>query len=133
MLWVLQTLGISPKKITFIESWWEGGGNAGPCYEVCVDGVELATLVFIQFKTNGKLEDIPLKIVDTGYGLERFAWVSQGTPTAYDAVFPQFIDKLKDITGVSVDKRLLKENARIAGLMDIETESDLMKLRKKGC
>lgn len=47
----LQTLGISPKKITFIESWWEGGGNAGPCYEVCVDGVELATLVFIQFKT----------------------------------------------------------------------------------
>lgn len=127
----LQTLGISPKKITFIESWWEGGGNAGPCYEVCVDGVELATLVFIQFKTNGKLEDIPLKIVDTGYGLERFAWVSQGTPTAYDAVFPQFIDKLKDITGVSVDKRLLKENARIAGLMDIETESDLMKLRKK--
>lgn len=77
------------------------------------------------------MEDIPLKIVDTGYGLERFAWVSQGTPTAYDAVFPQFIDKLKDITGVSVDKRLLKENARIAGLMDIETESDLMKLRKK--
>ncbi len=32
-------LGIDEEEITFIESWWEGGGNSGPCYEVCVRGL----------------------------------------------------------------------------------------------
>jgi len=70
----IKHIGINPEEITFIESWWEGGGNAGPCYEICVRGVELATLVFIQYRTlpGGKREKIPLTIVDTGYGLERF-------------------------------------------------------------
>lgn len=94
----LKHIGINPKEATFIESWWEGGGNAGPCYEVCVRGVELATPVFIQYEIlpNGKKE-IPLKIVDTGYGLERFAWISQGTPTAYDASFGPVIQRLKEL------------------------------------
>ena len=45
----IKHIGINPDEITFIESWWEGGGNAGPCYEICVRGVELATLVFIKY------------------------------------------------------------------------------------
>ena len=74
---------------------------------------------------------IPLKIVDTGYGLERIAWVSQGTPTAYDATFGSVIDKLTDISGVELNTEILSENARIAGMMDIEDISDLKLLRKK--
>ncbi len=129
----IKHVGIDPQEITYIESWWEGGGNAGPCYEICVRGVELATLVFIKYKTlpEGKLEEIPLTIVDTGYGLERFAWISQGTPTAYDASFAPVINKLKDLSGVEVDEKILAENAQIAGMMDIETFSDLRALRKK--
>ena len=42
----IKHIGINPTEITYIESWWEGGGNAGPCYEICVRGVELATLGF---------------------------------------------------------------------------------------
>ncbi|MDO9044139.1 MAG: alanine--tRNA ligase [Methanobacteriaceae archaeon] len=129
----IKHIGINPAEITFIESWWEGGGNAGPCYEICVRGVELATLVFIQYRTlpGGKKEKIPLTIVDTGYGLERFAWISQGTPTAYDACFEPVINQLKDITSVDVDERILAENAKIAGMMDIETFADLRALRKQ--
>ncbi|KZX15449.1 alanine--tRNA ligase [Methanobrevibacter curvatus] len=129
----ISSLEIDPSEITFIESWWEGGGNAGPCYEVCVRGVELATLVFMQYKilSNGEKEEIPLKTVDTGYGLERFTWISQGTPTAYDACFAPVIDKLKKITNVDVDEKILAENAQIAGMMDIETFADIRSLREK--
>ena len=76
-------IGINTEEITFIKSWWSGGGNEGPCYEVCCRGVELATLVFIQYETleDGSKKEIPIKVVDTGYGLERIAWISQGTPT----------------------------------------------------
>ena len=129
----IASIGINPEEITFIESWWEGGGNAGPCYEVCVRGVELATLVFMQYKilANGEKEEIPLKTVDTGYGLERFAWISQGTPTAYDACFAPVIEKLKEITNVEVNEAILAENAQIAGMMDIETFADIRSLREK--
>lgn len=128
----LVSIGINPEEITYIESWWKGGGNEGPSFEICAHGVELATLVFIQYATTKEgLKDIPLKIVDTGYGLERIAWVSQGTPTAYDATFGPIIDKLTDISGVELNTEILSENARIAGMMDIEDISDLKLLRKK--
>lgn len=128
----LKYIGINTEEISFIESWWEGGGNAGPCYEICVRGVELATLVFIKYRTtpNG-LKDIPLKIVDTGYGLERFAWISQGTPTAYDASFSPVINELKELSGVEVNENILAENAKVAGMMDIEDIADLKLLRMK--
>jgi len=126
-------LGIAEEEITFIESWWEGGGNSGPCYEVCVRGVELATLVFIQYRTTagGEREEIPLKIVDTGYGLERFAWISQGTPTAYDASFGPVIEELREMAGVELNHEILGENAQVAGMMDIEDIADLKTLRSR--
>lgn len=129
----IKHIGIDPEEITYIESWWEGGGNAGPCYEICVRGVELATLVFIKYKTlpAGKYEEIPITIVDTGYGLERFAWISQGTPTAYDASFGPVIDELKELSGVEVDERILAENAQVAGMMDIEDIADVKELRSR--
>lgn len=126
-------IGINTEEITFIKSWWKGGGNEGPCYEVCVRGVELATLVFMQYKTldNGDKEEIPIKVVDTGYGLERIAWISQGTPTAYDACFAPVIEKLKEITGVELNEEILGRNAQIAGMMDIEDIGDIKELRQQ--
>lgn len=126
-------IGINTEEICFIKSWWSGGGNEGPCYEVCVRGVELATLVFIQYKTldNGEKEEIPIKVVDTGYGLERIAWISQGTPTAYDACFAPVVDKLKELTDVKINTDILARNAQIAGMMDIEDIGDIKELRQQ--
>ena len=124
-------IGINTEEITFIKSWWSGGGNEGPCYEVCCRGVELATLVFIQYETldDGSKKEIPIKVVDTGYGLERIAWISQGTPTAYDACFAPVVDKLKELTGVEINEDIQGRNAQIAGMMDIEDIGDLKELR----
>jgi len=94
-------LGIPPEEITFKESMWEGGGNAGECFEVLVRGLEVATLVFMHYEVkDGKYLELPLKIVDTGYGLERIYWLLKGTPTIYDAVFGPFLAKAREKTGV---------------------------------
>jgi alanyl-tRNA synthetase len=124
--------GADPSIIRFIEAWWEGGGNAGPCVEVIIGGVEAATLVFMQYLTqDGKLVPMDMQVVDTGYGLERLTWMSQGTPTAYDAIFGEVLQKLKSNAEVSGDENLLGEYSKVAGLMKVENSMDLRELRAK--
>ncbi|WP_148682673.1 alanine--tRNA ligase [Pyrobaculum ferrireducens] len=96
-----EELGIAPEEITFKESVWEGGGNAGECFEVLIRGLEVATLVFMHYEVKeGRYVELPLKIVDTGYGLERIYWLLKGTPTIYDAVFGPFLDRARRRLGV---------------------------------
>lgn len=89
-------LGADPTAITYKEEVWEGGGNLGPSLSVGLLGLELATLVFMEYVRDGAaLKPMPLTVVDTGYGLERFTWMSQGTKTAYEAVFGREYDELR--------------------------------------
>jgi len=99
-------MGVDPKRMRYIEAWWEGGGNSGPCLEVILDGAELATLVFMQYRETpqGRVP-LPMKVVDTGYGLERIAWVTQGCPSAYEAVFGPVLEFLKGSVDVEQDQR----------------------------
>ncbi|AIF70291.1 alanyl-tRNA synthetase [Palaeococcus pacificus DY20341] len=139
-------LGMKGEDITFKENPWAGGGNAGPAFEVLYKGLEVATLVFMQYKKapeNAPKEQIveikgdkyvPMetRVVDTGYGLERLVWMSQGTPTAYDAVLGYVVDPLKRMAGVEkIDERILMENSRLAGMFDIEDMGDLKVLRRE--
>ncbi len=89
-------MGVDPARITYKEEEWEGGGNLGPSLSVGVLGLELATLVFMEYVRQGdRLAPMPLTVVDTGYGLERFTWVSQATKTAYEAAFAASYDELR--------------------------------------
>ncbi|MCI4365463.1 MAG: alanine--tRNA ligase [Thermoplasmata archaeon] len=89
-------LGTDPKAVTYKEEVWEGGGNLGPSLSVGVQGLELATLVFMEYVRDGDtLRPMPLTVVDTGYGLERFVWASQGTKNAYEAVFGASYDEVR--------------------------------------
>jgi alanyl-tRNA synthetase len=97
----VEELGIPEDELTFKESWWEGGGNAGPCFEVSAGGLELATLVFMMYKVvDGRYEELPIRIVDTGYGIERIAWFLQKTPTAFHAVYGPLVSEFHRIIGV---------------------------------
>ncbi|NJD78777.1 MAG: alanine--tRNA ligase, partial [Candidatus Methanoperedens sp.] len=143
---LLSTLGLDLNAVTYKESPWAGGGNAGPSVEVLVAGLELATLVFMDLKqTKGgsieikgeTYEKMDNYIVDTGYGLERFVWASKGSPTIYDAVFPKIVSELMDLAGIehSIENpeyaRIFSQNARFAGVMDISGQANLLQLRKK--
>jgi alanine--tRNA ligase len=96
---MVKELGIDEREITYKESFWEGGGNAGPCLEVLAGGLEVATLVFMSLEEDGetligekRYSPMPLKVVDTGYGLERLAWISVGSKTIYDMLYPKVIE-----------------------------------------
>ncbi|MFH1786097.1 MAG: alanine--tRNA ligase [archaeon] len=126
--------GIKPKDISFKEAWWEGGGNAGPCLETLTHGLELATLVFMQFvgPVDGKYQNMDMTVVDTGYGLERLTWLSTGAPTAYDAVFGDIVEKIRAQSGVhKLDKKIMSEYSKVAGIMNVETSKDLESLRSQ--
>ena len=104
------TLGVPEEDIIYKEGWWEGGGNAGPDVEPIVSGLEIATLVFMEYQVrDGVYEKMPTRVVDTGYGLERITWLSQGTPTAFDAVYGCLADRFLDALGVDRPDRDLME------------------------
>ncbi len=105
-------LGIPEEEIVYKESTWIGGGNAGECFEVLVRGLEIATLVFMHYKTrpDGTFEEMNMKIVDTGYGLERIYWLSTGLPNVYEATFRGLLDRLRSILGIEKpDEKLLSQ------------------------
>jgi alanyl-tRNA synthetase len=143
----LASIGGDLNKVTYKENPWIGGGNAGPSVEVLIGGLEVATLVFMSLgrqKTDGPGYELKgemyypmkLRIVDTGYGLERLVWASKGSPTIYDAVFPEMVSQVMSAAGLShmLDNKeytkLLALNAKFAGLMDI-SGTNLFNLRKK--
>ena len=143
----IRSIGGDLQSLTFKEHPWYGGGNAGPSVEVLIGGLEVATLVFMNLgrtKTNhsptmidGKeYYPMDLRIVDTGYGLERFVWASKGSPTIYDAIFPEMVSRLMGSAGLehlldnSEFTNILGLNAKFAGLIDIRGEK-LVHLRKK--
>jgi alanyl-tRNA synthetase len=104
--------GADPKGVTYKEEEWEGGGNLGPSLSVGLLGLELATLVFMEYVRDGAtLRPMPLTVVDTGYGLERWAWMGQGTKTAYEAVFGAPYEELR-ATFSAKDAAILVDHSR---------------------
>ena len=135
---LFEELGADPDELTLIEDPWVGGGNAGPAFEVIYRGAELATLVFMsleqdsegeyEMKDGNRYSEMDTYIVDTGYGLERWTWVSQGTPTVYEAVYPEMIAFLKDNAGIELTDEaaaIVHNAAKLAGRMDIDEAEDI--------
>ena len=135
---LFEELGADVDELTLIEDPWVGGGNAGPAFEVIYQGAELATLVFMsleqdpdgeyEMKDGNRYSEMDTYIVDTGYGLERWTWVSQGTPTVYEAVYPEMIAFLKDNAGIELsdeEAAIVHNAAKLAGRMDIDEAEDI--------
>jgi len=110
------------------DNFWEMGdtGPCGPCSEVHIDlrddaekkkipgrdlvnedhpeVIEIWNLVFIEFnrKSDGTLEPLPAKHVDTGMGFERLCRVLQKKRSNYDTdIFLPVIKKIEAITGAA--------------------------------
>jgi len=115
-----EEIEVPEEQLNFKESWWEGGGNAGPCFEVTVGGLEVATLVFMQYSINGeKYEPLQLKIVDTGYGVERIAWLTQKSPTAFHVIYGDLVPSFFKRLGIpEPEAEVLKTASVLAGKID---------------
>ncbi|MFH0948875.1 MAG: alanine--tRNA ligase [Candidatus Aenigmatarchaeota archaeon] len=114
---------ISPEEITFLEDVWVGPNAFGYSLEYYVRGLELGNAVFTEFLgTPDNYQQMDYKVVDMGAGLERFAWLSQGTPTCYDAVFGSVIEKLKK--GIDYDKDIFLRYSKSASDIDADKMSN---------
>lgn len=101
-------LGIDSKAITFVEDVWMGAGAFGYSLEYFVNGLELGNAVFTEFEGDeNEYRTMKHRIIDMGAGLERFAWITMGTPTSYDCTFGPVIREMINKTGTVLDKEIL--------------------------
>lgn len=121
-----KTLGIPEEEIIYKEDVWSGGGNAGPDLETIVRGLELDTLVFMKFKVeNGEFVELPIRTVDTGYGIERYVWVSQGAISGFHAIYGKTLDAIMEMADLrDVDEEVLVQISANSGRMNMEKMTD---------
>lgn len=128
-----EVLGIKSEEVIYKEDVWIGGGNAGPDVECIVRGLEVGTLVFMQYKVLGdEFIKLPIRTVDTGYGIDRFAWISQGTPSSFQTIYGNMLDKIYNIAGIDkIDNDFLTRVAKYSGLVNVDKNANRMVLRKR--
>ncbi len=126
-------LGIASDAVTYKESVWVGGGNAGPAVECIVGGLEVGTLVFMQYKVVGDdFIELPIRTVDTGYGIDRFTWISQGVPSLFQAIYGDLVDKVMSMAGITnIDQDFLSRVAKYSGLVSVDKRANRMVARKR--
>lgn len=125
--WLTEELGIEPDEITFIEDVWAGGGNLGPSIEYFVRGLEVGNMVFMQYKTfhDGSREELAIKIIDTGIGLERIAWLYNGTPTSYVDTFHNALEYLTSKLGVEIKSDIWEKFGPFSSQLNIDEVDDI--------
>jgi alanyl-tRNA synthetase len=130
---VTDVLGVKSEEVTYKEDVWVGGGNAGPDVECIIRGLEVATLVFMQYKVvNDEFVKLPIRTVDTGYGLDRFAWLSQGVPSCFHAVYGELLDKIFKMAGLAkIDNEFLSCVAKYSGLVSVDKTASRLDARRR--
>ena len=122
--------GIKREEVVFVEDVWAGGGSFGPSLEYFVRGLELGNAVFTEFQGElGQHTTLDQRVIDMGAGLERFAWITKGTPTAYDCCFGPINEKLFSAIGIDSDSEILRKYfTEIA--KEIDNFDDLNEVRR---
>jgi len=105
-----EQFGIKKEEVVFVEDVWAGGGSFGPSLEYFVQGLEIGNAVFTEFQGElGQHSTLDQRVIDMGAGLERFAWITKGTPTAYDCCFGPINQMLFEKVGIDSDSDVLRK------------------------
>ena len=125
--WLTQELKIPKEEITFVEDVWAGGGNLGPSIEYFVRGLEIGNMVFMQYKTfpDGSREELKIKVIDTGIGLERIPWVMNGNATSYMTVFKNAFDWLSGKLELSPDLSIWEKFGPFSSQLDVDEAENI--------
>jgi alanyl-tRNA synthetase len=130
---VTKELGIPLEEVTYKEHVWSGGGNAGPDLETVVRGLEVATLVFMKFRVvDSEFVELPIRTVDTGYGIERYAWISQGAVSGFHTIYGPVLDSVFKMASVEcIDHKLLGEVAKFSGAFNLDKSTERERVLEK--
>lgn len=113
---------IDPDEITFVEDIWAGGGNMGPSVEYFIGGLEVGNMVFMQYKyfPDGSYEELPIKIIDTGIGLERIPWLINGSATSYIDIFAEALTYLQSKLGIQINQEIWDKLGPYSCILNID-------------
>ncbi len=127
-----KVMGIPKEEITFIEQVWLGYGAFGYSLEYFVRGLETGNAVFTAFEGSPE-KYVPLKegVVDMGAGLERFTWLTQGTPTAYDGYLSSVLKRMREDNRLEYDEGLFRRYSALAGDINLDEYRNLDEARQK--
>jgi alanyl-tRNA synthetase len=130
---VTEVLGVKSEEVTYKEDVWVGGGNAGPDVECIIGGLEVGTLVFMQYKVMGdEFVKLQIRTVDTGYGLDRFAWLSQGVASCFHAIYGTLLNTVFELAGLTnVDDDFLCKVAKYSGLVSVDKTVNRLDARRR--
>ena len=135
-------MGIPEKELVYNEDIWAMPDMSafGPNLETFSRGLELVNSVFMQYqKTSGMdYKELPMKVIDVGWGHERLVWFSNGTPASYDSLFGPLTENMKKTAGIKVDKDIFERYSHYAGALNIDEVKDINKTKldiasKIGC
>src|SRR5208283_1497361 len=100
-----EALGIKSDEVIYKEGVWVGGDD------------------FIE---------LPIRTVDTGYGIDRFAWISQGVTNAFQAIYGKMLDKIYAMAGITnIDNDFLARVAKYSGLASVDKTANRMVTRRR--
>lgn len=123
---LMKSFGVNPNEIIFVEDVWMGPGAFGSTLEYFVRGLEVGNAVFTEFLiTDSGPKEMKEKVIDMGAGLERFSWLSHGTPTSYDVTFKPVLDALRKEVAVEYDEKLFLEYSKLAGVLNFDEVKNL--------
>lgn len=126
-------MGIPEKELVYAEDVWAMPDFSafGPSMETFSRGLELVNSVFMQFQSKDKktYADLPLKVIDVGWGHERLVWFSNGTPAAYDSLFGPVTGKMKGLSNIQIDEDAFNRYSVIAGNLNMDEVVDIEKAR----
>lgn len=127
--WLTEELKIPKEEITFVEDVWAGGGNMGPSIEYFVRGLEVGNMVFMQYKTfpDGSREELKIKVIDTGIGLERIPWLMNGTATSYMVVFKEAFEYISEKLELKPDQEIWAKFGPYSSQLDVDEAEDIDK------
>jgi len=127
-----EVLGIPEEQIIYKEHFWVGGGNAGPDLEGIINGLEVSTLVFMKYKViDGDLVETPILTVDTGYGIERWAWLSTGSPTAFHTIYENLANDILKWAGITLEDEVIYRDTLSSGGYSAKNVEYIINVRNK--
>ncbi len=129
-----EVMGIPKEEIVYREELWSMPDFSafGPYIESYCYGLELCNSGFMEFgKHNSSYKELPMKVVDVGWGLERLVWITNSTPTSYECVFGPVWTKLLRESGISYEKEIFERYIKVAGSLDVQEIRDIERLKEE--
>ena len=86
-------------------------------------------MVFMQYKTfhDGSREELDVKVIDVGIGLERIAWLNNGSYTSYSDTFKNAMEYFQSKTGVEINEEVWSKFGPYSCTLNIDETDDIEK------